>query len=255
VAGVDGTWRVTGEKTWTTWLPNLTHAFVSARVDGSDPVEVGVWLVDLATDGVERRPGFEAMGMRGSASGRLSLDGVCLPADALLVRRIVSEPDPRGPAPGAWFGIAIAATYLGVGEGARSGVARWALDRRPGAGTTSVADVPSVQLRLGRLDADLRAARIVVLDVARRWDAAVAIGDHTAMAVAAADVSLAKLVATRAAVSATDEALRIAGGPGFLAGRLERAFRDARAGLINPPLEDVALTGFAQVVLDRERGS
>jgi alkylation response protein AidB-like acyl-CoA dehydrogenase len=64
-------------------------------------------------------------------------------------------------------------------------------------------------------------------------------------------VALAKLVATRAAVSATDEALRIAGGPGFLAGRLERAFRDARAGLINPPLEDVALLGFARTVLER----
>ena len=76
--------------------------------------------------------------------------------------------------------------------------------------------------------------------------------DAAGLAAAAADVALAKLVATRAAVAATDEALRIAGGPGFLAGRLERAFRDARAGLINPPLEDVALTGFARAVLDRE---
>jgi alkylation response protein AidB-like acyl-CoA dehydrogenase len=69
----------------------------------------------------------------------------------------------------------------------------------------------------------------------------------------AADVALAKVVATRAAVDATDEALRIAGGPGFLVGRLERAFRDARAGLINPPLEDVALAGFARSLLDQER--
>ena len=80
-----------------------------------------------------------------------------------------------------------------------------------------------------------------------------AAGDAAGLAAAAADVSLAKLVATRAAVTATDEALRIAGGPGFLAGRLERAFRDARAGLINPPLEDVALAGFGRAVLDRER--
>ncbi|MEO8570280.1 MAG: acyl-CoA dehydrogenase, partial [Chloroflexota bacterium] len=247
----DGTWRLAGEKTWTTWLPNLTHAFVSASVAGTDPAEVGTWLVDLSSVGVERRPGFEAMGMRGSASGRLALDGVRVASDSLLLRRLVSEPDPRGPAPGAWFAIAIAATYLGVGEGARQDVARWALDRRPGDGSTSVADVPSVQLRLGRLDAELRAARIVVLDVARRWDAAVAAGDSAAMTAAAGDVALAKVVATRAAVNATDEALRIAGGPGFLAGRLERAFRDARAGLINPPLEDVALLGFARVVLGR----
>ena len=93
------------------------------------------------------------------------------------------------------------------------------------------------------MDATLRAARIVVLDAARRWD-----DDRDAT-----DVPLAKVVATRAAVDATDEALRIAGGPGFLAGRLERAFRDARAGLINPPLEDVALNGFATRVLDEIR--
>jgi len=253
VAEADGTWRLTGEKTWTTWLPNLAFAFVTARVAGTDPAEVGSWLVDLASAGVTHGPGFEALGMRGSASGRLVLEDVRVPAAALLVRRPVTTPDPRGPAPGAWFGMAVAATYLGVGEGARTDVARWALDRRPGDGKTSVADVPSVQLRLGRLDADLRAARIVVLDVARRWDAAVAAGDASGLAVAAGDVALAKLVATRAAVSATDEALRIAGGPGFLAGRLERAFRDARAGLINPPLEDLSLGGFARAVLDRER--
>jgi len=253
VAAQDGAWRLTGEKTWTTWLPNLTHAFVSARVTGTDPTEVGVWLVDLAADGVERGPGFEAMGMRGSASGRLVLRDVLVSSDALLVRRRATDPDPRGPAPGAWFGIAIAATYLGLGEGARTDVARWTLERRPGDGTTAVADIPSVQLRLGRLDADLRAARIVVLDVARRWDAAVAAGDPAGLAAVTADVALAKLVATRAAVVATDEALRIAGGPGFLVGRLERAFRDARAGLINPPLEDVALSGFGRAVLDRAR--
>ncbi|MFL5674281.1 MAG: acyl-CoA dehydrogenase family protein [Chloroflexota bacterium] len=252
--GDDGTLRLTGEKTWVTWLPTLTHAFVTARIDDTDPVEVGSWLVDLSSEGVTRLPGFDAMGMRGSASGRLALDGVVVTDDRLLSRRETARPDPRGPAPGAWFGIAIAATYLGVGEGARRDVARWALGRRPGDGATAVADIPSVQLRLGRLDARLRAARIVVLDVARRWDAAIARGEAVSLTAVAADVGLAKILATAAAVDATDEALRIAGGPGFLSGRLERAFRDARAGLINPPLEDVALAGFARAVLDREVG-
>jgi alkylation response protein AidB-like acyl-CoA dehydrogenase len=239
-ADPDGTWRLTGEKTWTTWLPNLTHAFVTARIAGDGPTaEVGTFLVDLAADGIERREGFEALGMRGSASGRLVLTNA--PGE-LVGRRDASAPDPRGAAPGAWFAMAIAATYLGVGEGARTDVARWALDRRPGDGSTAVADIPSVQLRLGRLEAELRAARIVVLSAARTWDEQAEAGD----------IPLAKLVATRATVNATDEALRIAGGPGFLAGRLERAFRDARAGLINPPLEDVAFQGFARTLLERE---
>ena len=249
VAEADGTWRLTGEKTWTTWLPNLTHAFVTARSRGHGPGRgrVVAGRPRLA-DGVERRPGFEALGMRGSASGRLVLDGVAVPADALLVRRRVDEPDPRGPAPGAWFGIAIAATYLGVGEGAR---ARSLAGRSIGGRATarrSVADVPSVQLRLGRLDAELRAARIVVLDVARRWDEAMA-GEMRPAWPPRPGTCRSPSSSPRAPPStATDEALRIAGGPGFLAGRLERAFRDARAGLINPPLEDVALTGFGAVL-------
>lgn len=240
VPAADESWRLHGEKTWTTWLPNLTHAFVTARIGDDDPPDVGTFLVDLTTAGIERRPGFEALGMRGSASGRLVLEGA---RGDLVHRRTAGTPDPRGAVPGAWFGIAVAAAYLGVGEGARSDVARWALDRRPGDGSAAVADIPSVQLRLGRIDAELRTARIVVLEAARRWDTG---RDAT-------DIALAKLVATRAAVTATDEALRIAGGPGFLAGRLERAFRDARAGLINPPLEDVALVGFARRVLDDAR--
>ncbi len=52
---------------------------------------------------------------------------------------------------------------------------------------------------------------------------------------------------------ATDEALRIAGGPGFVAGPIERAFRDARAGLINPPLDDVAYQAFAAALVERDR--
>jgi len=246
-----GSWRLTGEKTWTTWLPALGVALVSARFDGpADPPEVGVFLVDLSSPGVERRAGFESMGMRGSASGRLRLTDVVVASDALLLRRTVNEPDPRGPVPGAWFAMCVAAAYLGVGEGARDAVARWAIDRRPGDGSTAVADLPTIQLRLGRLDAALRAARIVVEDVARRWDAA---PNDAARKALESDLVLAKLAATNAAALATEEALRIAGGPGFLAGRLERAFRDARAGLINPPLDDVALTGFGRAVVARHR--
>jgi len=253
-----GGWRLSGEKTWTTWLPNLTHAFVTARLadhgerqaggDADDAApDVGTFLVDLGAAGIERRPGFEAMGMRGSASGRLVLTDA---PGSLVSRRRAGTPDPRGASPAAWFGMAIAATYLGVGEGARTDVVRWARDRRPGDGKTAVAELPTVRLRLGRVDAGLRAARMVLLDAARRWDAAVGADDPAGAGTVASDLVLAKLVATQAAVTATDEALRIAGGPGFLAGRLERAFRDARAGLINPPLEDVALTGFGRALVE-----
>lgn len=251
-ADATGGYLLTGEKSWTTWLPALRFALVTARLeatggsDGGRP-RLGLFVVDLAAPGVARLAGFEALGMRGSASGRLRLEGVRVPASDLVIERRADEADPRGPAPAAWFGLAIAGVYLGVGEGAREAVVRWAIARRPGDGSSAVADLPTVQVRLGRIDAALRAARLVVLQVAGRWQVTPQ-GERAALMT---DVALAKLAATNAAATATDEALRIAGGPGFLAGPLERAFRDARAGLINPPLEDVALAGFARALIDR----
>jgi alkylation response protein AidB-like acyl-CoA dehydrogenase len=250
-----------GEKTWTTWLPALRLAIVTARLSqeapaGGEPDAPTILnvLVDLDTTGVERLPGFAALGMRGSASGRLVLRGVRVAADAIVARRGSGAPDARAPIQQIWFGICLSAVYLGVGEGARARVVRWAIDRRPGDGSTAVADLPTIQLRLGRLDAALRAARIVLLDVAARADATPR-DDRGSWAAVASDVTLAKLTVTAAAVAATDEALRIAGGPGFLAGPLERAFRDARAGLINPPLEDVALGSFGRALVERERAA
>jgi alkylation response protein AidB-like acyl-CoA dehydrogenase len=149
----------------------------------------------------------------------------------------------------AWFGLAVAATYLGIGEGARTWITAYARDRRPADTGDSVASIPTVAVRLGRLDAALRAARIVVLETARRWDAA-GHGGPEARAALLDEVALAKVTATNAAVAATDQALRIAGGPGLSEGPLERAFRDARAGLIHPPLDDVAYRGFARRLLD-----
>jgi alkylation response protein AidB-like acyl-CoA dehydrogenase len=251
-------YELTGQKTWTSWLPALRVALVTATI-ARDPAgaeadrpaspDVGLFVVDLLSAGVERRAQFEALGMRGSASGQLDLEAVTVPSDRLVVVRRPRGPDPRGSAPQAWFGAAIGAVYLGIGEGARRAVTHWAIERRPGDGSVAVADLPSVELRLGRLDAALRVARIVLEDVAQRWDAS----DRAARSDLLGDLALAKLTATEAAVLATDEALRIAGGAGFLAGRLERAQRDARAGLINPPLSDIALQGFARNLVEQAR--
>lgn len=252
-------WIVDGEKCWATWLPALRYAVVTARLvggragpadEGGESVRIGTFLADLSLPGVERLPAFDGLGMRASASGVLRLRDVFLTEDSLITERRVGEQDRRGVSPVAWFGLCVAAVYLGIGEGARDRLAHWAVERKPGDGAKAVADIPSVRLRLGRLDAELRAARIVLLDVARRWDGAANVEEREWHF---PDVALAKLKATLAAVYVTDECLRIAGGPGFLQGGLERAFRDARAGLIHPPLEDVAYQEFARVLLDGVR--
>ena len=166
----DGTWRLTGEKTWTTWLPDLTHAFVTARIAGDGRAAGGRQLPRRPRRRRRRSdaPGSRRWACAARRPGGSILDG--RPAGRRLVvaasRRRARSARARAAAPGS--GPRSAAAYLGIGEGARDDVARWALDRRPGDGSTAVADVPSVQVRLGRMDAELRAARIVA-HVARRW--------------------------------------------------------------------------------------
>ena len=89
---------------------------------------------------------------------------------------------------------------------------------------------------LTRLDlpAPLGAATILAIDAFT----GAAVELHVVGAPSIEALALAHLALVRSFADQPDEALRIAGGPGFLAGRMERAFRDARAGLINPPLEE-----------------
>ena len=155
-------------------------------------------LVDLRV--ARRRAIGRVRGARACAArrpaGSCSTTSACRPTPWSLERR-VDEPDARGPAPGAWFGIAIAATYLGIGEGARatSRAGRWTAAR-----ATVRRRSPTCRAsRSGSVGSTptLRAARIVLLDVARRWDEAVAAADAAGMAAVASDVPLAKLVANR----------------------------------------------------------
>ncbi len=115
--GADGTWRLTGEKTWTTWLPDLTHAFVTARVETRSG-EVGtVPGRPRRSPACERLPGFEALGMRGSASGRLVLEGA---AGELVGRRRPTSRIRVAPPRAPGSAIAIAAD-VPRGRGGRPG--------------------------------------------------------------------------------------------------------------------------------------
>ena len=102
------------------------------------------------------------------------------------------RPDPQGAASLAWFGDRRwRPTYLGVGEGARTDVARWALDRRPGRrldGRRRPADRPSAAAAAWTPTYERPGSCSL-----RRPGAGTRTRDPT-------DLALAKLVATRAAV-------------------------------------------------------
>lgn len=231
-------WRLTGRKTWATGARALDLAVVSAATPGGEVVRL---LVDMHAPGVGIEPTWTgALALRGSGGHDVTFAGVHIPGDLL------APPAPGHPASSAWFWTAIAATYLGVGFAALHALVGYARERVPTALGAPIATLPRVQENVGRIAAELHAARALLLEAARSWDAA-----PTAEAVPA--LAAAKACATNAAVSATDLAVRTAGGAALTpALPLERLLRDARAGLTHPPADEVSYGSLGAQLLGVE---
>ncbi|HEY0419554.1 MAG TPA: acyl-CoA dehydrogenase family protein, partial [Acetobacteraceae bacterium] len=98
-----------------------------------------------------------------------------------------------------------------------------------------IAALGHVQQWVGEMEVKLTAARAVLHEAARAW----ATRQDPALA---GRIAAAKYLCTNAACEVTDIALRVAGGFSLTPHLpLERHFRDARAGLFQPPQDDLAL--------------
>ena len=239
---VDAGWRVTGRKAWSTASTLLTHFAVSAtvRADGV-PEHLGQFLVTASSPGVRVEPTWHALSMRESASHDIVFEEVFVPnADVIRVSEAGTTFVPSlDVAP--WHGLPFAATYVGIAVAARDWVAHFAATRVPTNLGKPIGELPAVRAKLGEIEALLFASRRLIFDTARDW-----VEGRMDRASVAAQVPLVKYHATNNAVRVTDLALRIAGGAGLAdAAPLERCFRDVRAGLIHPPMDDVALAGAA----------
>lgn len=67
------------------------------------------------------------------------------------------------------------------------------------------------------------------------------------------ELGLAKYIATNAAVRIVDQAMRIVGGLSLSRNLpLERMYRDVRAGLHNPPMDDMVLMNLANRAIEED---
>ncbi|MBB5232815.1 acyl-CoA dehydrogenase family protein [Deinococcus budaensis] len=236
VAVPDGDgWRVTGRKTWATGARALDLALVSAAAPGGEVVRL---LVPMDAPGVGVEPTWTgALALRGSGSHDVTFAEVRVPAEH------AAPPGAPHPASSAWFWTAVAATYLGVGFAALHALTRYARERVPTALGAPLATLPRVQENVGRIASELHAARALLEDSTRGWDAHPTPGALPRLAAA-------KAHATGAAVNATDLAVRTAGGAALMpALPLERLLRDARAGLTHPPSDEVGYASLGAALL------
>jgi alkylation response protein AidB-like acyl-CoA dehydrogenase len=124
-------------------------------------------------------------------------------------------------------------------------VARAAVDAAAAhAGERGLGRLPAVRDRIGRADTAVEAARLVVVEAARRVDAAPGEPETNRW------VWRAKLLAGTTAAEVAASMLEAAGTSATRRGHpLERLFRDARCGSLQPATSDVCADGLGVAAL------
>lgn len=227
----DGCWKLNGRKTWTTLSPALAYAGVNATVtENGEPVEKASFLVPMDAEGVEIDETWDNMSMGATGSHDLVLTDVVIPGNHRL-------PASGKPSNSPWS-ILTSAVYLGVGVAARDFTIAFAKTRAPAAmGGKTIATLPNVQARVADIELKLLASRSTLYGAVQQWE------DHPELRETLGwQLAAAKVLVTNNSIDITDQALRVVGSVGLQRRHpLERYFRDARAGLGNPPLDDVAV--------------
>lgn len=235
----DDGWHITGRKSWSTGSPGLRWAGVGASVgDASGELVRGNFLVPMDSPGVVVEENWDNLAMRASGSHDIVFNDVIVPLD----HRLPAAGKPNG-TPWSYLTSAL---YLGIGIAARNWAIDFAKNRRPTAlGGKAIAELEGVQARVVQMELLILAARSALYGTVEGWINRPEERDSLGPQLAAA-----KMIATNNAIEVTDLALRIVGSVGMQRSNpLERYFRDARAGLGNPPIDDVAQGQIARATL------
>ncbi|MET8506662.1 acyl-CoA dehydrogenase family protein [Streptomyces sp. NPDC004787] len=211
-----GDWVLDGTKAWITHGGIADFYTVMARTGGEGPGGITAFLVPGDAPGLSAAAPERKMGLKGSPTAQVHLDGVRVP-DA---RRIGAE--------GQGFAIALAALDSGrLGIAACAvGVARAALDtavsyaRERRQFGRPIADFQGLRFLLADMATQVEAGRALYLEAARLRDEGRPFGKQAAMA---------KLFCSDAAMRVTTDAVQVLGGYGYTADfPVERLLREAK---------------------------
>ena len=239
-------WRLNGRKTFTTLAPLLHYFIVLAQVPGEDgKPRLANFMVLRGDPGLRIEETWDSLGMRATGSHDAVFGDLHLGPDRLLNQRTLGAGDARGGAGMAWFGLGLCAVVLGVASAARDYAVAFARERTPNSNRT-IKDYPGVRTRIAQMELLLQRSRALMTDACRAWESGASGGMP-----AINRVAVAKVDTLNNCIKAVDLAMRVVGGVSLQKRRpLERYWRDVRAPLHNPPLEDRALEMLARAALD-----
>ncbi|MFE1957957.1 acyl-CoA dehydrogenase family protein [Streptomyces sp. NPDC059479] len=238
-------WLLTGRKIYSTGAVGLSRMLVFARTD-EDPVRVGSFIVRAGSPGLTVEPTWDHVGLRASRSDDVVLDSVPVPVgDVIALDEAGDIPGARpDPETGAWNALGLTALYLGVAGAARDWLIRFLHERVPTALGAPLATLSRFQTAVGEIETALFGANTLVDTLAARIDS----GDQEAADRAGA----AKVLGTRAAITAVEQAVALIGNHGLTrANPLQRHYRDVLCARVHTPQDDSVLLTTGRAALDR----
>ncbi|MCM3241791.1 acyl-CoA dehydrogenase family protein [Cytobacillus oceanisediminis] len=228
-------WIINGRKSFTTMAPVLDYFNVSATIEESG--EIGNFLIPRSSEGLEIEETWDSIAMRGTGSHDLLLKNVRVKQDALVE---LFQPGKKGAA--GWL-LHIPACYLGIAQAAQDYAITFAKNYSPNSISGAIIDLPNVQQKIGEMELELMRARHFLYSVAKKWDEA----NDEARSRMQPELGAVKLAVTNTAIAVVDLAMRVAGARSLSAKNpLQRYYRDVRAGLHNPPMDDMTILALAK---------
>jgi short/branched chain acyl-CoA dehydrogenase len=236
----DGEWVVNGAKQFITNAGTeisgcVSITAVTGEVNGRK--EISNLIVPNSTPGYEIGAAYRKMGWNASDTRPLSFEDCRLPESSLLGRRGEGFKNFLHILDGGRIGVA--AMGVGLAQGALDEAIAYAKERQ--AFGQAIAKFQSIQAKIADLSAQIEAARLLTWRAALEKDA----GQSFTLTAAQA-----KLITGRLAVKATEEAVQIHGGYGFIEEYpVCRFYRDAKILTIGEGTDEVQ-----QMVIARQLG-
>jgi len=231
---VDTGWVINGRKTFTTLSPILSYFIVSASIDGTD--DVGNFLIKRDRKGVSVDETWDSIAMRGTGSHDLVLEDVHVEKDDL-----VEIMTPGNKTPAGWL-LHIPACYLGIAQAAQKVALEFATTYSPNSIKGTISELPNVKQKLGEMELGILESKHFLYSVAKKWDES----NEETKATMGPELGAVKLSVVNKAVNVVDLAMRVVGARSLSEkSNLQLYYRDVRAGLHNPPMDDMTIMQLA----------
>jgi alkylation response protein AidB-like acyl-CoA dehydrogenase len=218
---VEGGYRINARKIFTSGAPmgDLLMTGAVHETDGEPPMVLH-FGIPMNSPHVKVLDTWRTLGMRGTGSHDVLIEGHVVPDAAVAVKRKSGEWHPLFHIISTIAFPLVYSVYLGVAESARDIAVELAKRKKPGRHTIDLA---------GRMETELAGARLAVESML----AAVRLNAPSATTVN--QVMIGRQLAQRHAMAAVEYAMEMAGGVGFYrSAGLERRFRDIQAARYHP---------------------